>query len=132
MPYTDKPAEDPQIRGDPYKTLFVARLSYDVKEIDLEKEFGRYGPIERVSKIRCSTFTTKMLTPSQIRVIVDNSPNVKDDGTKKKKKKKPNQGYAFIVYEREKDMKGIPPLSTPHRIKVKGYLTDMKPVLLWT
>ena len=44
----DKPAEDPQVRGDPYKTLFVARLSYDTKEIDLEKEFGRYGPIERV------------------------------------------------------------------------------------
>jgi hypothetical protein len=24
----------------------------------------------------------------------------------KKKKKKPHRGYAFIVYEREKDMKG--------------------------
>jgi hypothetical protein len=23
------------------------------------------------------------------------------------KKKKPHQGYAFVVYEREKDMKGI-------------------------
>lgn len=45
----DKPSEDPQIRGDPLRTLFVARLSYDVKESDLEKEFGRYGPIERVS-----------------------------------------------------------------------------------
>ena len=44
----DKPSEDPQVRGDAYKTLFVARLSYETKEIDLEKEFGRYGPIERV------------------------------------------------------------------------------------
>ena len=46
---SDNPSEDPQIRGDPLRTLFVARLSYDVKESDLEKEFGRYGPIERVS-----------------------------------------------------------------------------------
>lgn len=46
--YLDKPSEDPQIRGDAYKTLFVARLSYDAKEADLEREFGRFGPIERV------------------------------------------------------------------------------------
>ena len=45
---SDSPADDPQIRGDPLKTLFVARLSYDTKEIDLEKEFARFGPIERV------------------------------------------------------------------------------------
>ena len=32
-----------------FKTLFVARLSYDTKETDLEREFGRFGPIERVS-----------------------------------------------------------------------------------
>jgi hypothetical protein len=29
------------------------------------------------------------------------------DTVSDKKKKKPHQGYAFIVYEREKDMKGI-------------------------
>lgn len=43
-----KPDEDPQIRGDAYKTLFVGRLSYEAKESDLEREFGRFGPIERV------------------------------------------------------------------------------------
>ena len=46
----DKPADDPQVRGDPYRTLFVARLSYDTEVKDLEREFGRYGPIERVSE----------------------------------------------------------------------------------
>lgn len=45
---TDKPNEDPNVRGDAFKTLMVARLSYDADERDLEKEFGRYGPIERV------------------------------------------------------------------------------------
>lgn len=42
------PNKDPQARGDPFRTLFVARLSYDVKESDLEREFGRFGPVERV------------------------------------------------------------------------------------
>ena len=43
-----KPNEDPNIRGDAFKTLIVARLSYGADERDLEREFGRYGPIERV------------------------------------------------------------------------------------
>lgn len=43
------PADDPQVRGDALKTLFVARLSYGTREMDLEKEFARFGPIERVS-----------------------------------------------------------------------------------
>ncbi|KAI5304073.1 hypothetical protein KEM56_006874 [Ascosphaera pollenicola] len=42
------PSEDPQARGDPFRTLFIARLSYDITVQDLEREFGRYGPIERV------------------------------------------------------------------------------------
>jgi len=45
----DSPVKDPQIRGDAFKTLFVARLSFEVKESDLEREFGRFGPIERAS-----------------------------------------------------------------------------------
>jgi len=44
-----QPDKDPQIKGDPAKTLFIARLSYEAKESDLEKEFARFGPIERVS-----------------------------------------------------------------------------------
>ena len=48
---TDDPSKDPQVRGDPYRTLFVARLSYDTKEADLEREFGRFGPIERVCSV---------------------------------------------------------------------------------
>ena len=44
----DKPQDDPNIRGDAFKTLIVARLSYDATEQDLESEFGRFGPIERV------------------------------------------------------------------------------------
>lgn len=81
------PANDPQVRGDPFKTLFVGRLNYDAKESDLEREFGRFGPIER------------------IRIV----SNTHDEGKAPTKKK--HRGYAFIVYERERDMKGIYPTS---------------------
>ena len=43
------PSEDTNIKGDPFRTLFVSRMSYDVETKDLEREFGRFGPIERVS-----------------------------------------------------------------------------------
>lgn len=52
---TDQPDQDPNIRGDAFKTLIVARLSYDANESDLEREFGRFGPIERV----CHQFVIK-------------------------------------------------------------------------
>ena len=93
-----KPEEDPQIRGDAFKTLFVGRLSYEAKESDLEREFGRFGPIERVRstgfQIEQSCLAKVML---QIRIVKDES---------QKNPKKTHRGYAFIVYEREKDMKG--------------------------
>lgn len=79
-----KPSEDPKVKGDAFKTLFVGRLSYDVKESDLEREFGRFGPIER------------------IRIVRDE----RSDAELKGKKRKANRGYAFVVFEREKDLKG--------------------------
>ena len=74
-----KPNDDPKIKGDAVKTLFVGRLSFDAREADLEREFGRFGPIERIRIVKDET------TP---------------------KPKKPHKGYAFIVYEREKDTRG--------------------------
>jgi len=93
-----KPEEDPKIKGDAAKTLFVGRLSYDVKESDLEREFGRFGPVER------------------IRIVKDEVLE---------KPKKPHRGYAFIVYEREKDMRGklIPLfLRSPFPVQVRWNL----------
>jgi U1 small nuclear ribonucleoprotein 70kDa len=54
--------------------LFVCRLSYDTTEEDLEREFRRYGPIERIRLVRGK------------------------DAEK-------HRGYAFIVFEREGDMR---------------------------
>ncbi|TGO20645.1 hypothetical protein BPAE_0278g00090 [Botrytis paeoniae] len=77
-----KPSEDPNIRGDAFKTLIVSRLDYDATEKDLEREFGRFGPIER------------------IRIVVDTHQHEKPG-----KKIKKHRGYAFVVFEREKDMR---------------------------
>ncbi len=90
--FTDKPADDPEAVGDPYKTLFISRLvrtfividihvltcilqHKSANENDLRREFEGYGTIERV------------------RIVRD--------------KKNRSRGYAFVVYERERDMKGM-------------------------
>jgi hypothetical protein len=98
-----KPNEDPNIRGDAFKTLIVARLSYDADERDLEREFGRFGPIERVRVLRSLRYNLSTGTDllRQIRIIVDTHAHEKPN-----KKKKPHRGYAFVVFEREKDMRG--------------------------
>ncbi|KAL7009796.1 hypothetical protein EMMF5_000704 [Cystobasidiomycetes sp. EMM_F5] len=72
-----KPTEDKEAVGDAYKTLFISRLAYEATEDDLRREFSYYGPIER------------------IRIIRDSSG----------KKKGKSRGYAFVLYESERDMK---------------------------
>lgn len=49
------PHSDPLVRGNPYATLFVGRLSYSVDEADLERELRRYGPISRIRVVRDAT-----------------------------------------------------------------------------
>lgn len=36
------------LQGDPYKTLFLARLSHEVTERKLMREFEEFGPIKRI------------------------------------------------------------------------------------
>ncbi|KAG5513691.1 hypothetical protein PMAC_000729 [Pneumocystis sp. 'macacae'] len=90
-----RPRQDPNIKGDPYKTLFVSRLSYKVTEQDLMREFGRYGAIERVR-------------------LVTNLKNNKP------------MGYAFIVYERERDMKAAYREMDGVRIKDRRTIVDVE------
>ncbi|KAI0166593.1 U1 small nuclear ribonucleoprotein of 70kDa MW N terminal-domain-containing protein [Xylariaceae sp. FL1272] len=102
-PKNYKPSEDPNIRGDPFKTLIVARLSYDANEGDLEKEFGRFGPIER------------------IRIIVDTHAHERPN-----KKKKKHRGYGFVVFEREKDMRAALDACDGIRIKDRRIKVDVE------
>jgi U1 small nuclear ribonucleoprotein len=99
---TDKPSDDPKVQGDAFKTLFVSRLAYGVTSDDLEREFGRYGPIER------------------IRIVEDITAPV--DAPPKKRKR----GYAFIVYEREKDMKAAYKETDGIKIKDRRVLVDVE------
>ncbi|TKY90197.1 hypothetical protein EX895_000195 [Sporisorium graminicola] len=46
------PQANPNATPDAYKTLFLARLSYDVTEKDLHREFDMYGPIETIRIVR--------------------------------------------------------------------------------
>ncbi|KAI3837526.1 hypothetical protein MKX03_032250, partial [Papaver bracteatum] len=41
------PSNDPNVTGDPYKTLFVARLNYETTEHIIKREFESYGTIKR-------------------------------------------------------------------------------------
>ncbi|KNA17060.1 hypothetical protein SOVF_083570 [Spinacia oleracea] len=45
------PQSDANATEDPYKTLFVARLSYETSESRLKREFETYGPIKRVKMV---------------------------------------------------------------------------------
>ncbi|KAL6770713.1 SMP12 [Auxenochlorella protothecoides x Auxenochlorella symbiontica] len=42
------PTKDPNVQGDPFKTLFVGRLSYDTSERKLRRELEEFGPIRRI------------------------------------------------------------------------------------
>jgi RNA recognition motif-containing protein len=42
-------------QGDPYKTLIVARLSFDVTEKKLRREFEEFGPIKRIRLVTDSS-----------------------------------------------------------------------------
>ncbi|KAG2265129.1 hypothetical protein Bca52824_072208 [Brassica carinata] len=42
------PNNDPNASGDPYKTLFVARLNYETSDSKIKREFEAYGPIKQV------------------------------------------------------------------------------------
>ncbi|GAP90044.1 putative U1 small nuclear ribonucleoprotein [Rosellinia necatrix] len=97
------PADDNNVRGDPFKTLIVARLSYEANESDLEKEFGRFGPIER------------------IRIITDTHAHERPN-----KKKKPHRGYAFVVFDREKDMRAALEGCDGIRIKDRRIKVDVE------
>lgn len=44
----DDPEKDEKVQGNPFNTLFIGRLSYDLQEDDLMREFEQYGPVKHV------------------------------------------------------------------------------------
>ena len=45
-PHNPTPAKNGELTSDAYKTLFVARISYDTTQHKLRREFEQYGPIK--------------------------------------------------------------------------------------
>ncbi|KAE9038276.1 hypothetical protein PR003_g5975 [Phytophthora rubi] len=48
-------SKDPKIQGDPYSTLFVARLSFDTTEKTLREFFDKYGAIRHLRLVQDKT-----------------------------------------------------------------------------
>lgn len=46
------PFEDENATGDPYKTLIISNLSYNINETKLKDHFKKYGPVKNVRIIR--------------------------------------------------------------------------------
>ncbi|KAK2077527.1 hypothetical protein QBZ16_004372 [Prototheca wickerhamii] len=46
---------DPNVEGDPFKTLFVGRLAYETTERKLRREFEEFGPIRRIRMVQDRT-----------------------------------------------------------------------------
>lgn len=42
------PQKDSKVKGDPYKTLFISRLSFETTEQKLKRDFEAYGPVKRM------------------------------------------------------------------------------------
>lgn len=51
-------------QGDPFKTLFVARLSYEVTEKELKRIFEEFGPVKQIRLVHNSN-TGEFLVLSQ-------------------------------------------------------------------
>lgn len=44
--------QEKKMLKDPYKTVFIARLSYSLTEVDITPHFAKYGPIESIKIVR--------------------------------------------------------------------------------
>ena len=80
---------------------------------------GDSGPLRGYVELFGGIWRAVLLTlPTQIRIVADSS-QVEENGTKPKRKKKSHRGYAFVVYEREKDMKGTASIPRPNDEEIK-------------
>ena len=84
------------VTGEPYRTLFVARLSYDTSESKLEREFEQFGPVKKVR-------------------IVETLAEPKK-----------SRGYAFIEFEKEADMREAYKRADGRKIDERRILVDVE------
>ena len=80
------------ITENPMATLFVARLSYDVREDDLRELLEEYGKIKKVTLIK------------DVKQQGDNNNN-NNSNNNSNSKATPHRGYGFVEYENEESVK---------------------------
>ncbi|KAJ0097568.1 hypothetical protein Patl1_28912 [Pistacia atlantica] len=130
------PSSDPNISGDPYKTLFVARLSYETTESRIKREFESYGPIKRlicnssnggdasreaipmIKRVvtwlqKVQSVCHEFLIPLEVRLVTDKETN------------KP-KGYAFIEYMHTRDMKAAYKQADGRKLDGRRVLVDVE------
>ncbi|KAI9655885.1 MAG: hypothetical protein M1831_004730 [Alyxoria varia] len=97
-----KPSEDPKVQGDPFKTLFVGRLSYQVRDEDLKRTFSQYGKVQKVR-------------------VVENALAKENDSLKRK-----YRGYAFVEFSNESEMKAALNDMNGQRIRDRRVVVDVE------
>ncbi|KAL6012340.1 U1 small nuclear ribonucleoprotein [Asimina triloba] len=118
LEFTNDPSSDPNATGDPYKTLFVARLNYETTEHRIKREFEAYGPIKRgqhlVVKLSMAIMNLSLLDILVlVRLITDKATN------------KP-RGYAFIEYMHTRDMKTAYKQADGRKLDNRRVLVDVE------
>ncbi|KAK1291591.1 U1 small nuclear ribonucleoprotein 70 kDa [Acorus calamus] len=107
------PSNDPNMTGDPYKTLFVARLNHESTEQRIKREFETYGPIKRVSVMEHPHGVLQLLHFKLVRLITDKETN------------KP-RGYAFIEYMHTRDMKAAYKQADGRKLDNRRVIVDVE------
>ncbi|KAJ6997187.1 U1 small nuclear ribonucleoprotein 70 kDa-like [Populus alba x Populus x berolinensis] len=143
------PNNDPKLSGDPYKTLFVARLSYETTESKIKRELESYGPIkQRLSKhirswedvlifriLSITIFYLKQFIPcfsATLALVVMHlairSPMSKDLQVCMVADKVSNKprGYAFIEYMHTRDMKAAYKQADGRKLDGRRVLVDVE------
>ncbi|TVU32056.1 hypothetical protein EJB05_23774 [Eragrostis curvula] len=123
------PQSDPNATGDPYKTLFVGRLSYETSERNLKKEFEAYGPIKRCIFPTFADQPDFDFVPSvdvySISVLIWKLYTCKACLVTDKETKK-SRGYAFIEYVHTRDMKNAYKHADGRKVDNRRVLVDVE------
>jgi U1 small nuclear ribonucleoprotein len=99
----------PLTTGDAYKTLFVARLSYDTTEKKLRREFEQFGAIKA------------------LRVVHERDPDHEPmEGDDDALHAGTPRGYAFVEFERESDMRDAYKRADGRKIDGRRVLVDVE------
>ena len=139
------PKEDPNAAGtDPYRTLFVARLPFEIDEATLRREFEEFGPVSRVSIVVPRAPATAAAAArggegdgdggdggkaaAAAAATAGASAAAKNKDNEKEKKPPPaSRGYAFIEFERAEDMKAAYKRADGRRISSTSASTSKDP-----